>query len=67
MLMGRMLRAMAQATPVRLVSVDGGLKDNAIATAAEAVVCAADVQAASQAAEELDGRWPASMPYRIRI
>lgn len=53
MLMGRMLRAMAQATPVRLVSVDGGLKDNAIATAAEAVVCAADVQAASQAAEEL--------------
>ena len=53
MLMGRILRAMAQATPVRLVSVDGGLKDNAIATAAAAVVCAADVQAAEQAAEEL--------------
>ncbi len=52
-LLGRVLRAMAKRTELRLVSASGGLKDNAIPTAAEAVIAAADPAAASAAAEEL--------------
>lgn len=53
MLMGRLLRAMAAETELRLVSVDGGLKDNAIPVAAEAFVVAADAEAAKAAAKVL--------------
>ena len=53
MLMGRLLRAMAAKTELRLVSVDGGLKDNAIPVAAETVVVVADAEAAKTAAETL--------------
>ena len=42
LLLGRLLRATAAATELRLVSVSGGAKDNAIPVAAEAVVTAAD-------------------------
>lgn len=53
MLMGRLLRAMAAETELRLVSVNGGLKDNAIPVAAEAFVVAADAEAAKAAAKVL--------------
>lgn len=42
LLLGRLLRAMAAAAELRLVSASGGAKDNAIPVAAEAVVTAAD-------------------------
>ena len=51
MLLGRLLRAIHHATELRLVSVDGGLKDNAIPTEAVAVVSAADAETAKIAAE----------------
>ena len=38
MLMGRVLRSLAQKTDLRIERVDGGLKDNAIPNAAEAVL-----------------------------
>lgn len=53
MLLGRLLRAMAAETELRLVSADGGLKDNAIPVAAEAVVAAADSRKAKAAAERM--------------
>ncbi len=53
MLLGRVLRAMAGAGELRLLSARGGLKDNAIPTAAEALVSAADGMAATAAAESL--------------
>lgn len=52
-LLGRILRAMAAETELRLVSAAGGLKDNAIPVAAEAVVAVADPAAACAAAEKL--------------
>ena len=39
MLLGRLLQAASGAAEVRLVSAAGGSKDNAIPTAAEAVLC----------------------------
>jgi len=48
-LLGRLLRAAAERTPLRLVSAAGGLKDNAIPVEAEAVVLAADAGAAKAA------------------
>jgi len=53
MLMGRVLRAMEQATPLRIVSVSGGKKDNAIPRETAAVVIAADSDAALAAAERM--------------
>lgn len=52
-LMGRLLRAMSEKTALRLVSVNGGLKDNAIPTTAEAVVEVDDEKVAVEAAEAL--------------
>lgn len=52
-LMGRALLAMSRAAELRLVSVDGGLKDNAIPREASALVRVSDGRAASAAAEEL--------------
>ncbi|MGM9629343.1 aminoacyl-histidine dipeptidase [Butyricicoccus sp.] len=45
MLMGRVLCAVNKATDMRLICVDGGLKDNAIAQETVAVISAADVDA----------------------
>ncbi|WP_312943162.1 aminoacyl-histidine dipeptidase [Oscillibacter sp.] len=53
LLMGRALLAMRQATEVRLVAVDGGLKDNAIPRETTATVLAADGGAARAAVERL--------------
>ncbi|WP_312637103.1 aminoacyl-histidine dipeptidase [Oscillibacter sp.] len=50
LLMGRVLLAMSQATELRLVAVDGGLKDNAIPRETTATVLAADEEKASAAA-----------------
>ena len=52
-LLGRLLRAMSAETKLRLVSAEGGSKDNAIPTAAAAVVTVADGSAARKAAETL--------------
>ena len=45
MLLGRLLFAASRRTGLRIVSVNGGLKDNAIPVSAEAVVVAADAGA----------------------
>ncbi len=45
MLLGRILCAAAKVSELRIVSVSGGLKDNAIPTAAQAVVTVADAAA----------------------
>lgn len=52
-LLGRILRAMAAETELRLVSAAGGLKDNAIPVAAEAVVATTNADRAKAAAESL--------------
>lgn len=52
-LLGRILRAIAERTELRLVSASGGLKDNAIPTAAEAVVITTDIAAASTVVEKI--------------
>lgn len=52
-LLGRLLRAMAGAAELRLVSAEGGLKDNAIPVSAEAVVATKDAAAAKAAALRL--------------
>lgn len=52
-LLGRVLRAMAAETGLRLTSAAGGLKDNAIPALAEAVVAAADAARAKAAAAVL--------------
>ena len=49
MLLGRLLRAMAAVTELRLVSASGGTKDNAIPVAAEAVAVVLDAEAARAA------------------
>lgn len=54
LLMGRALLAMSQATELRLVTVNGGLKDNAIPRETTATVQVADEQKARAAAEQLD-------------
>lgn len=54
LLMGRALLAMRQATELRLVTVNGGLKDNAIPRETTATVLVADEQKARAAAEQLD-------------
>ncbi len=54
MLMGRILRALAQKTQMRIQSVDGGLKDNAIPVETRAVVVVSDAQAAHQVARDME-------------
>ncbi len=49
LLLGRLLRAIAAVTELRLVTASGGAKDNAIPVAAEAVVTVADGAAARAA------------------
>lgn len=53
MLLGRLLEAAAAAGELRLVHARGGLKDNAIPVAAEAVMAVADAGAARTAMEQL--------------
>lgn len=54
LLMGRALLAMSQATELRLLTVNGGSKDNAIPRETTATVLVADEQKARAAAERLD-------------
>ena len=54
MLLGRVLYAAAAKTALRIVSVEGGLKDNAIPTAAKAVVCVENFAALHQICAEMD-------------
>ena len=63
MLMGRLLQAMAAATDLRIVAVDGGLKDNAIPVRAQARVVVADASAAQAAAREMGDYFAAE--YRV--
>ncbi len=53
MLLGRVLYAAAKATSLRVIRVDGGLKDNAIPTAAQAVVAVEDPVVLEQVCEEM--------------
>ena len=53
-LMGRILRAAARRTELRLLRVDGGLKDNAIPVACTAQVVAAEPQAVMDAVREME-------------
>ena len=54
MLLGRVLYAVSRAADLRLVSVEGGLKDNAIPTAAKAVLVAADSEAVRRVCGEMN-------------
>ena len=54
MLLGRVLTACGQETELRLISVSGGMKDNAIPREATAVVAAADGQAVKAVCARLD-------------
>lgn len=54
MVLGRALRAAGKAAPMRLIRVDGGLKDNAIPALAEAQIVSADAAAVRQALAELE-------------
>ena len=51
--LGRVLYCAAQTAPVRLVSVSGGLKDNAIPVSAAAVICTADPAAVQEACRKM--------------
>lgn len=54
LLLGRALYACSRETELRIVSVSGGLKDNAIPREATALVAAADVQAVEAVCAKLD-------------
>lgn len=54
MLMGRVLRAIAQRTEMRLISVKGGQKDNVIPNESEARMIVADADAAIGACEAME-------------
>ena len=54
MLLGRVLNACCRETELRLVSADGGLKDNAIPREASAVVSVADAQVVKAVCARLD-------------
>ena len=56
LLTGRVLYAISERTPLRLVSVAGGLKDNAIPRESQAVIMAADTAAAQAAIADMDLR-----------
>ena len=55
LLLGRVLYACSRETDLRIVSVSGGLKDNAIPREASAVVVAADLRAVERACAQMDG------------
>ena len=63
MLMGRLLQAVAAATEMRIVAVNGGLKDNAIPIKTQAQVLVADAAAAKAAAQEMGAHFAAE--YRV--
>ena len=63
MLMGRLLQAMAGVTDLRIVAVNGGLKDNAIPIKTQAQVLVADPAAARAAAQEMAACFAAE--YRV--
>ena len=54
LLMGRVLYAVSERTPLRLVSVAGGLKDNAIPRESRAVIAVADAAAAQAVISDMD-------------
>lgn len=54
MTLGRVLQAAAKHSALRIQSVDGGLKDNAIPVASKACVVAADAAAVKAAAAEME-------------
>lgn len=54
LLMGRVLYAVSERTPLRLVSVAGGLKDNAIPRESRAVIIVTDAAAAQAAIADMD-------------
>lgn len=54
LLMGRVLYAVSEHTPLRLVSVAGGLKDNAIPRESRAVIIVTDAAAAQAAISDMD-------------
>lgn len=54
LLMGRVLYAVSERTPLRLVSVAGGLKDNAIPRESRAVIIVTDAAAAQAAISDMD-------------
>ena len=62
MLLGRVLCALEQKTPLRVISVSGGLKDNAIPTASVALV-AADAGAVQAVCAEMDAAF--KKEYRV--
>jgi dipeptidase D len=62
MLLGRVLYALEQKTPLRVISVSGGLKDNAIPTASVALV-AADASAVQAVCAEMDAAF--KKEYRV--
>ena len=62
MLLGRVLCALEQKTPLRVISVSGGLKDNAIPTASVALV-AADAGAVQAVCAEMDATF--KKEYRV--
>lgn len=53
-LMGRVLDTIARETELRIVSVNGGLKDNAIARETKAEIVVSDIAAAKRAIELMD-------------
>ena len=63
MLMGRLLQAVAAATEMRIVAVNGGLKDNAIPIKTQAQVLVADAAAAKATAQEMGACFAAE--YRV--
>lgn len=63
MLMGRLLYALAKKTELRLVSVNGGLKDNAIPTASFASVVAADAEAVKAVCADFEAKF--KNEYRV--
>ena len=55
LLMGRVLSAIRRETAVRLISAQGGQKDNAIPLETVALVAAADAEGVRRACEQMDG------------
>lgn len=63
MLMGRLLYAISKKTELRLVAVNGGLKDNAITTASFASVVAADADAVKAVCADFEAKF--KNEYRV--
>ena len=60
-LLGRVLKAIADKTEIRLVSYGGGAADNVIAREGAAVICAADVAAVAAAAAEMEQQFKSEL------